>query len=430
MRILIHSLTFSPDGVSTAYLYKDIALRFHQEGHEVIVLTSTPHYNLVPNEIQKQPVKWKVWPFLKKSELDGINVIHIPQKKFKNTLLRLFCFAYFHIAAFFTVLFIGHIDAILSPSPPLTLGWINILYKKIKKCKVVYNVQEIYPDILSLKDGLVRRFLTWMEKSVYNKSDAVTTIDKVFYNTIKERFQDSDKLSIIPNFVDTDIYNDTVSLEGLDRSIFPETESIKMLYAGNIGFAQDWETFIGMAQETKELPIDYFVIGEGVMKPYVEKEVERLGLFKVHILPYQNRALMPKIIAYSDMQFIFMTPSMDMQGFPSKVYTIMACGKPLLVCSGEGTPIVDFLSPIGCAKIITDRDIQNRVTQVSEDLRQMSRDILSAMGAKGISIIRKEYSSEIVTRRYVELFESIVKRRHARPRTDDCGHGDNATYRG
>lgn len=59
---------------------------------------------------------------------------------------------------------------------------------------------------------------------------------------------------------------------------------------------------------------------------------------------------MPKIIAYSDMQFIFMTPSMDMQGFPSKVYTIMACGKPMLVCSGEGTPIVDFLSPIGCAK--------------------------------------------------------------------------------
>ncbi len=408
MRILIHSLTFSPDGVSTAYLYKDIALRFHRERHEVTVLTSTPHYNLVPDEIQRQPLKWKVWPFLKKSELNGIKVIHIPQKKFKSTLLRLFSFAYFHIAAFITVIFIGHIDAILSPSPPLTLGWINILYKKIKRCRIVYNVQEIYPDILSLKDGVVRRFLIWMEKSVYNRSDAVTTIDKVFYNTIKDRFQKPEKLSIIPNFVDTDIYNDTVSLEGLDRSIFPETESIKMLYAGNIGFAQDWETFIGMAQETKDLPIDYFVIGEGVMKPFVEKEVKRLGLIKVHILPYQNRTLMPKIISYSDMQFIFMTPSMDMQGFPSKVYTIMACGKPLLVCSGDRTPIVDFLSNIGCAKIITDRNIQNRTKAAAEYLRQVSRQTLSAMGAKGIDVIRKEYSSEIVTKRYVELIKSIV----------------------
>lgn len=408
MRILIHSLTFSPDGVSTAYLYKDIALRFHREGHEVIVLTSTPHYNLVPDEIQKQPIKWKVWPFLKKSELDGVPVIHIPQKKFKSTLLRLFSFVYFHIAAFITVMFIGHIDAILSPSPPLTLGWLNLLYKKIKRCKVVYNVQEIYPDILNLKEGSVRRFLSWMEKSVYDKSDAVTTIDNVFYNTIKGRFKEPGKLSIIPNFVDTDIYNEKIGHEGLDKSIFPDSESIKLLYAGNIGFAQDWETFIGMAKETKDLPVDYYVIGRGVMKPYVEKEVERLELKKVHILPYQNREFMPKIIAYSDMQFIFMTPSMDMQGFPSKVYTIMACGKPMLVCSGEGTPIVDFLSPIGCAKIITDRNIPDRTKAASEYLRQVSKEALSAMGAKGITVIRKEYSSEIVTKRYVELVESVV----------------------
>ena len=117
---------------------------------------------------------------------------------------------------------------------------------------------------------------------------------------------------------------------------------------------------------------------------------------------------MPKIIAYSDMQFIFMTPSMDMQGFPSKVYTIMACGKPMLVCSGEGIPIVDFLSPIGCAKIITDRNIPDRTKAASEYLRQVSKEALSAMGAKGITVIRKEYSSEIVTKRYVELVESVV----------------------
>lgn len=146
------------------------------------------------------------------------------------------------------------------------------------------------------------------------------------------------------------------------------------------------------------------------MKPYVEKEVERLGLKKVHILPYQNRELMPKIIAYSDMQFIFMTPSMDMQGFPSKVYTIMACGKPMLVCSGEGTPIVDFLSPIGCAKIITDRNIPDRVKAITDYLKHVSKEDLSSMGAKGVPIIRKEYSSEIVTKRYVDLIESVVKK--------------------
>lgn len=80
----------------------------------------------------------------------------------------------------------------------------------------------------------------------------------------------------------------------------------------------------------------------------------------------------------------------------------------MLVCSGEGTPIVDFLSPIGCAKIITDRNIHDRTKAASEYLRQVSKEALSAMGAKGITVIRKEYSSEIVTKRYVELVESVV----------------------
>ena len=55
-KILIHSLIFSPDGVSTAYLYNDIALRFQKEGYDVVVLSTTPHYNLVEEQVKKQPL--------------------------------------------------------------------------------------------------------------------------------------------------------------------------------------------------------------------------------------------------------------------------------------------------------------------------------------------------------------------------------------
>lgn len=53
-KILIHSIVFSPDGVSTAYLYNDIALKFKEEGFDVSVITTTPHYNVVKSELQKQ----------------------------------------------------------------------------------------------------------------------------------------------------------------------------------------------------------------------------------------------------------------------------------------------------------------------------------------------------------------------------------------
>lgn len=206
-KILIHSLIFSPDGVSTAYLYNDIALKFQESGYEVLVLTTTPHYNVVESQLAAQPLKWKVWGICKESCFHGIRVLHVPQKKFRNTFLRVLGFVYWHIISFLIGLFQRNIDVILSPSPPLTIGVINIWLAKIKGCKTIYNVQEIYPDILKRKDGLVIEQLRRMERYVYNNSTAVTTIDQVFYNVIAGRFKDKSKLCIIPNFVDTELYN-------------------------------------------------------------------------------------------------------------------------------------------------------------------------------------------------------------------------------
>ncbi len=408
-RILIHSLIFSPDGVSTAYLYNDIALKFKENGYEVVVLTTTPHYNVVEEQLARQPLKWKVWGVCKESDFHGIQVIHIPQKKFKSTLLRLFGFAYWHIFAFLIGLSLRNIEVILSPSPPLTIGVINSWLAKIKGCKAIYNVQEIYPDILHRDEGLIVSALRKMERYVYRESAAVTTIDQVFYDTIVDRFLDKRKLHIIPNFVDTALYCPEMGdLSLLNPDYFPKTNALKVLYAGNIGYAQDWKPLISIAQKLKDEPIEFFIIGEGAMKSFIEDEKEKLCLDKIHLLPYQPRDLMPSILAYSDVQFIFMTPEMEMQGFPSKVYTIMACGKPLLVCSGKATPIVNFLQEYGCAKLVTEKDYERKVNEMTDWLKNISRKELSIMGEKGMAVIKQKYSKEVVTGQYVNLVNSLI----------------------
>ena len=429
-RVLVHSLIFSPDGVSTAYLYNDIALRLQQRGYEVVVLTTTPHFNIVPEQVEKQPMKWKVWGFCKVSKFNGMTVLHVPQKKFKSTVLRLLGFVYWHIVSFFIGLTIKHVDLILSPSPPLTVGWMNLSLAKLKGCKVVYNVQEIYPDILKLKGGFVLKFLRWMEHKVYNGSDAVTTIDKVFYDTIEPRFEDKSKLHIIPNFVDTELYREVpfkfsntddtnltdnnatfkdTKLYTLDYKLFPNTDSIKLLYAGNIGHAQSWEPLIELADKTRELNVEYIVIGEGAKRDYVKEEIKKRDLTKLHLLPYQPRELMPAILSYSDASFIFMAPENDGDGFPSKVYTIMACERPLLVSSGENTPIVNFLKDKGCAKLITEKNFNKKVDEMVEWLRVVTKEELSQMGKKGLAEIQAKYTKEKVTDMYVDLVDGLLK---------------------
>lgn len=407
-RVLIHSLIFSPDGVSTAYLYNDIALRLQERGHEVVVLTTTPHFNIVPEQVKKQPMRWKVLGFCKVSDYHGMTVLHVPQKKFKSTLLRLLGFVYWHIVSFFIGLTVRHVDLILSPSPPLTLGWLNLGLAKLKGCKVVYNVQEIYPDILKLKGGITLKFLRWMEKKVYNGSNAVTTIDQVFYDTIVPRFKDQSKLHIIPNFVDTELYHEVDWVGNLDEKLFPKNDSIKLLYAGNIGHAQSWEPLIELADKTRDLNVEYVVIGEGAKHGYVEDEIKKRNLIKLHLLPYQPRELMPAILSYSDASFIFMAPEMDGDGFPSKVYTIMACERPLLVLSGENTPIVNFLEGKGCAKLITEKDFDKKVDMMVEWLRSITKKELAQMGKNGLAEIQSKYTKEIVTGMYADLVKELI----------------------
>lgn len=412
-KILIHSIVFSPDGVSTAYLYNDIALKFKASGYEVAVLTTTPHYNVVDSELKKQPLRKRVLGLFYESNFNGIKVKHVYQKKYKSTLLRLLGFVYWHIVSFVLALCEKKIDLILSPSPPLTIGFLNVIIAKLKGAKVIYNVQEIYPDLLieegGLKSGLTISFLKWMERFVYNKSDAVTTIDEIFYNTIVSRFKDRTKLHVIPNFVDTDIYKpiDKLTLE-LSKELFPDTESIKVMYAGNIGFAQDWEPLVALADELKNDAVEFFVIGEGAEKERLLQEKVNKQLDKLHILPYQPRELMPSLLAYSDIQFIFMSPDTEGHGFPSKVYTIMACAKPLIVISGDKTPIINFLNDKDCAYLLTKRDLRANVAKMADVLRNTPLFEFERLGKNGYVSIENNYSKEKVTGEYVKLVDGLV----------------------
>jgi len=413
-KILIHSLSFYPDGVSTAYIYNDIALKFKERGYEVVVLTSTPHNNVVENELKIHPFKRKLCGLYFVSDYNGIKIIHVPQKKFKSTDLRLLGFVYWHIVSFFLGIFEKKIDIILSPSPPLTIGIVNIILGKLKGSKVIYNVQEVYPDLLiegkGLKSKGVISILQWLEKFVYNHSDSVTTIDKVLYDTIINRFKDKSKLHIIPNFVDTSIFK-PISIDKItvNSNYFPVTDSLKLMYAGNIGYAQDWKLLIEIASQIINENIEFFVIGDGTMKDYLEDEIKIRNLRHVHLVPYQQRESMPSLMAYSDLQFIFMSPETDGHGFPSKVYTIMACAKPMLVCSGANTPIVNFLKDKNCSFLIDESDFSKKTDQLVKVLMSIDRVELMGMGVRGFNNINLNYSKEIVTDKYIGLAESLLE---------------------
>ena len=408
-RVLIHSIVFSPDGVSTAYLYNDIALGLVENGFNVVVLTTTPHYNLIESALTKQPLKSKLFGIFYESDLNGIRVIHIPLKKYKSTFIRLLSFIYWHILSLIMGLSIRRVNFVLSPSPPLSIGFISLLIAKFKGAKSVYNVQEIYPDLLinqgNLKSSFLINLLKRFEKFIYNYSTAVTTIDEVFYATISTRFADINKLKIIPNFVDTDLYKPIKQNIELPAVFGKDNGKIKILYAGNIGFFQDWEPVFFAARQLENENIEFWIVGEGVQKSELEKEIKNQKNSNIRIFPYQNREDLPKINNFVDIHFIAINPTMEQEGFPSKVYTIMACAKPIVVVTGEKTPLYNFLKDKNCSELVTN----NRNVNFTKAIRRLASDkeLRVRLGNNGYDEIIKDYSKKVVVTKYINLLKSL-----------------------
>jgi len=408
-KILIHSIVFSPDGVSTAYLYNDIALGFKNAGYEVVILTTTPHYNLIESALIKQPLKSKLFGIFYESDFNGIRVIHVPLKKYKSTIIRILSFIYWHFLSLIIGLSIKKVDLILSPSPPLSIGLISILIAKKNRAKFVYNVQEIYPDLLikngALKSNIIIKSLKWLEKYVYNHASAVITIDQKFYDQIVDRFNEKDKLKIVPNFVDTELYKPISKEVELPNPFKKDSHKVRLLYAGNIGFYQDWEPILFAAKKLRDTNIEFWIIGEGIKKEYLIKEVEKHNLTNIKVLPYQDRELMPLINSFADIHFISISKEMEQEGFPSKVYTIMACSKPMIVVTGENTPLYNFLKPLNCSILISNNRNEEFVHSMTELANNESKK--QELAQNGYDIIQEYYTKEKVVTQYLNLFENL-----------------------
>lgn len=409
-RVLIHSIVFSPDGVSTAYLYNDIASGLMQRGYDVVVLTTTPHYNVIPEEIIKQPLNRRFFGLYRTSSYDGIKVIHIPLKKYRSTVLRIASFVYWHISSFFIGLFSIKFDFVISPSPPLTIGLVSAVMARLKGAKAIYNVQEIYPDLLinqgNIKSKLLIDLLMRLEKLVYTSSDAVTTIDLSFYTKLLPKFSHEKKLRIIPNFVDSQLYRPfEVQSSHLPSGFPPKGDKFVMMYAGNIGYYQDWDPVIKSAKALEETPIEFWIIGEGVTKKDLQRQIKTNGLENIRLFDYQPRHFMPALNNLADAHFIVINDRMQNEGFPSKIYTIMASAKPMIVVAGENSPLYEFLKDKNCALLVPSHE-KDGFTKATENL-MLNRGLASELGKNGYEVIQKSYTKESVVAQYTCLLESL-----------------------
>jgi colanic acid biosynthesis glycosyl transferase WcaI len=412
---------YAPDTAPTGDVMTSIATALTRRGHQLHVVTSLPwyrHHRVEPGwtgrAVRHEDADWgrvtRVHPF--------------PTDK-RNIPARALGFAGFTGLAAAMALRGrrgGRPDAVLAMSPPLTLGVAGWLAARRWRVPFVFNIQDVFPDVAvelgAITNRTVIRVAEWLERWTYRHADAVTVLSDDLRDNLVGKIQGTvpdayDRVRVIPNFVDT------VRIAPADRAGTPGGGAYRrehglgdrqvVMYAGNVGFSQSLELVLAAAAELADRADVVFVInGSGSARPDLERQAA--GQRNVRFVDFQPAARLPDVLAAGDIHVVPLRRGLARASVPSKTYSILAAGRPVLASVDEGTEVARVVEKAGAGLAVPPDDPTAFTAALATLLDNPPR--ARAMGAAGRAFVERWVSPAAVAERYEALFEEMM----ARPR--------------
>jgi colanic acid biosynthesis glycosyl transferase WcaI len=409
-RIVVLCPHFAPDTAPTGTVMTRIVEELTALGHEVHVVTSLPWYrrHRVEGEWTGRRVRCE------QTEWGSITrVTPFPGGDRSNIVRRAAGFIGFSLLAGFQALRAGRamtrIDVVVAMSPPLTLGLTGWLVSRLRRGRLVFNIQDVFPDA-AIETGAIRN--RWviavaraLERASYRAADAVTVLsDDLRTNVIaKVPAGHSAAVHTIPNFVDTDEIVPSDRMTDYRRELGLGAEAV-VLYAGNVGFSQSLDLVIAAA---RELPDVSFVInGEGSARPQVEADAADVA--NLVVADYVPASRLAELLATGDVHVVPLRSGLGRVSVPSKTYSIMAAGRPVLAAIDEDTVVPQTLDDSGSGISVPPDDPTAFVDAVREMVADPER--AAGMGRNGRAWVEKHASPTAVGAAYDTLIGTLSRR--------------------
>ena len=343
-RILIFTNHFYPEN----FKVNDVAFELAKNNFEVTVLTAIPDY--------PQGRFYKGYGLFKKRKeiINGVKVIRVPLiPRGKNNLFMLALnytsFAFFLIIRSFFLALFNRFDVILvHHTSPIFLGIPAVLVKKMQKIKMYFWNLDLWPESVSQTTGFnisfIMKGLDKIVRFIYRNSEKILISSKAFKESISNKGIDEHKIIYFPNwaediFLDKNISKIDLTKYGIDK------ESFKIMFAGNIGEAQDMDNTMKAIEITsKDGPkINWIFIGEGRKTDWMKERVRELNLEKsVFFLGQFPIEKMPSFFNEADAMLVTLKDrNIFSYTAPAKMQSYMASSKPILaMINGEGASII------------------------------------------------------------------------------------------
>ena len=419
MNLVVLCPHFAPDVAPTGDVMTRIAMELVERGHRLHIVTALPWYQqhaLEPGW-DGQLVRHEI------TEWGRISRVHpFPTDK-RNIPARALAFGGFTaLSAAVGAVSKMRPDAVLAMSPPLTLGPAGWAVGALRRVPLVFNIQDVFPDVaveLGLLQG--RRVIaaaSWLERTTYRLSDAVTVLSDDLADNVRTKItsgldseradREASKVRVIPNFVDTDRIRPD-ERENAYRADYGLTGKKVVMYAGNVGFSQSLDLVLLAARSfAVSRPDVVFVInGGGAARPDLEEAAADLP--NVRFVDMQPAERLPEVLAAADVHVVPLKAGLAWSSVPSKLYSILAAGRPIVASVDEGTEVARTVERAGAGLAVPPDDPAAFTAAVGRLLDEPQT--AAQMGASGRRFVEGWASPSAVAAAYEELFEELRARR-------------------
>ena len=442
MRVIFLNRYFFPDHSATSQMLSDLAFFLAGAGCEVCVVTSCQRYD---DAAAALPLRERI---------DGVEVRRVRTTRFGRDKLvgRALDYATFYLAAGWRLWRIARAgDVIVAKTDPPLISVVAAFVARWRGARLVNWVQDVFPEVaealgVRALSGPQAGLLRWLRNGAFRSAAANVVLSERMAEVVARAGRQIDhadreqarshksgivgaslrpegslpgglansasggsdkRIRVIPNWADMEAIRPVAASANPLRREWGLDAKFVVCYSGNMGRVHEFGTILDAAQGLagKAEAIVFLFIGGGAQRRMIEEEVRRRGLANVQLRPYQDRADLSISVGVGDLHLVSQRPEVEGYVFPSKLYGILAAGRPLVFIGDPQGEISLLVEREGIGVAVRPGDAAALAAQV---LRLAGDAVLrEAMGARARALLCKRYDKRIALKAWLELLGEL-----------------------
>ena len=344
MKLLAIGNYYEPEVTSGIYLVKNLYEQLAEDGVEVDVVIPSPSRGISDETALEYFAKNEI---LKEGRLRIHRVKIYPEGK--GVIKRALRYGLLQFKLYKEAKKIKA-DIVFAQSTPPIIGITAAKIAKKKHIPFVYNLHDVFPDSMvnagmTHEGSIIFKIGRKIENYVYKNANRIIAVSNGIKENVINKGVNPDKVAVISNWVDDDVHsisrenNVLIDRWKLDPAMF------YVVYAGNLGTSQNIDVILDAAKLTEEEEnIQYLIIGNGADEERLIDKAISINLRNVAFYPMQPYKDVSYVYSLGDVDVVTCKAGVGKTGMPSKTWSIMVTGRPIIACFDENSELWDLIT--------------------------------------------------------------------------------------